>query len=78
MVFRRLKYEVAEEQLPRESQSIEAEMKNLNAELKQAKEEGKAAIKSAIAKLQNKTQAISDQLNKKISSRQGSILYRDR
>lgn len=67
IVFRRLKYEVAEEQLERESQAIDAEFKNLKEELKEAKEEDKARIKSAIAKLQNKAQATNELVIKKLN-----------
>jgi len=66
MVFRRLNYEVAEEQLIRESQAIEAEYKELKEELKEATAEGKADITSAIDKLQNKAQSINDQINRKV------------
>lgn len=66
MVFRRLKYEVADEQLERESKAIAAEFKNLKEELKEAKEEDKARIKSAIAKLQNKAQATNELVIKKL------------
>jgi hypothetical protein len=69
MVFRRLTYEVADDQWARESEAIEAEFRNLKEELKQVREEDKAAIKSAITKLQNKAQAVNDQLNNAIHRR---------
>jgi len=73
MVFRRLKYEVTEDQLARESEATAAEFKSLKEELKQAKEEDKAAIKAAIAKLQNKAQAINDQLKTKLSEAKSQL-----
>lgn len=73
MVFRRLKYEVAEEQLTRESEAIEAEFNSLKEELKEAREEDKAKIKAAMAKLQNKAQAINDQINKKIKESKDQV-----
>ena len=73
MVFRRLTYEVADDQWVRESEAIEAEFRNLKEELKQAREEDKAAIKSAITKLQNKAQAVNDQLNKKLSESRSQL-----
>lgn len=73
MVFRRLTYEVADDQWARESEAIDAEFRNLKEELKQAREEDKAAIKSAITKLQNKAQAVNDQLNKKLSESRSQL-----
>ena len=73
MVFRRLTYEVADDQWVRESEAIDAEFRNLKEELKQAKEEDKAAIKSAMGKLQNKAQAVNDQLNKKLSESKSQL-----
>lgn len=67
MVFRRLRYEVAEDQLNRESEAIAAEYRSLKEELKEASGEDKKAIESAIEKLQNKAQAINDQLKRKLS-----------
>lgn len=67
MVFRRLRYEVAEDQLNRESEAIAAEYRNLKEELKEARGEDRKAIESAIEKLQNKAQAINDQLKRKLS-----------
>lgn len=67
IVFRRLKYEVADEQLERESKAIAAEFKDLKAELKEAKEEDKVRIKSAIAKLQNKAQVTNELVKKSMN-----------
>jgi uncharacterized membrane protein len=67
MVFRRLKYEVADEQLQRESEAIETEFKNLKEELKEAREEDKAKIKAAINKLQQKAQTTNDLIKKKLN-----------
>jgi uncharacterized membrane protein len=66
MVFRRLRDEVAEDQLARESEAIAAELKTLKQELKDAREEDKAAIKSAISKLQNKAQATNELAKRKL------------
>ena len=73
MVFRRLTYEVAEDQWARESEAIDAEFRNLKEELKQAREEDQAAIKSAMGKLQKKAQAVNDQLNKKLSESRSQL-----
>lgn len=73
MVFRRLKYEVAEDQLARESEAISAEFNSLKSELKEAREEDKAAIKSAIAKLQNKAQATNDLVKRKLNESKNQL-----
>jgi len=73
MVFRRLKYEVADDQWTRESEAIEAEFRNLKEELKQAREEDKEAIKSAMEKLQKKAQAVNDQLKKKLGESKSQL-----
>jgi len=67
VVFRRLKYEVADDQLQRESAAIEAEFKSLKEELKEAKDEDKAKIKAAMARLQNKAQATNDLIKRKLN-----------
>src|SRR6478672_3693896 len=48
IVFRRLRDEVVEDQLKRESEAIASDYRNLKEELKEAREEDKAAIKTAI------------------------------
>ena len=67
MVFRRLRDEVAEDQLARESEAIAAEYRNLKEELKEAREEDKAAIKSAMAILQNKAHATNELVKRKMN-----------
>lgn len=67
MVFRRLQYEVVDDQLERESKAIAEEYKSLNEELRDAKEEDKARISSAIAKLQNKARATNDLITKELN-----------
>jgi uncharacterized membrane protein len=67
IIFRRLKYEVADEQMDRESKAIAADFKNLKEELKEAKVENKARIKSAIEKLENKAQATNELVAKKLN-----------
>jgi uncharacterized membrane protein len=73
MVFRRLRDEVADDQLARESEAIAAEYRNLKEELKEAREEDKAAIKSAIAKLQNKAHATDELVKRKLNETKGQL-----
>ena len=73
IVFRRLRDEVAEDQLKRESEAMAAEYRNLKEELKEAKEEDKAAIKAAIAKLQNKAHATDELLRKKMNDTKNQL-----
>ena len=67
IVFRRLRYEVEEEQLNRESEAISNEYKQLKEELIEAREADKANINASIKKLQNKAKAASDHLKKKMN-----------
>ncbi len=73
MIFRRLKYEVAEEQLRRESEAIEAEYQSLKEELEEAKEEDKVVIKASIDKLQNKAEVLSGQINRKVKENKDQL-----
>lgn len=73
VVFRRLKNEVAEDQLERESEAIAAEFQDLNEELKAAKEEDKARIKSAMAKLQKKAQVTNELIKKKMNESKSQV-----
>jgi uncharacterized membrane protein len=73
LVFRRLRDEVAEDQLARESEAIAAEFRNLKEELKEAKEEDKARIKSAIEKLQNKANATEELARKKMNQTKAEL-----
>jgi uncharacterized membrane protein len=73
IVFRRLKYEVEEDQWARESASIAAEYKALKEEFQTAREEDKAAIKAAMAKLQRKADAVNDQLMRKIGQSKSQL-----
>lgn len=73
MVFRRLRDEVAEDQLARESEAIATEFENLKQELKEAKEEDRAAIKSAIAKLQKKAQAANELVKRKMNESRSQV-----
>lgn len=73
IVFRRLKYEVADDQLERESKAIKAELADLKAELKESKEEDKARIKSAIAKLQNKARATHELVIRNMNESKGQF-----
>ncbi|MGZ8538751.1 MAG: DUF1269 domain-containing protein [Flavisolibacter sp.] len=73
MVFRRLRDEVAEDQLARESEAIAADYNNLKEELKEAREEDKAAIKSAMTKLQNKAHATDELAKRKLNETRGQL-----
>ena len=73
LVFRRLSDEVAEDQLARESEAIAAEYRSLEEELREARAEDKAAIKSAMAKLQNKAHATEELLRKKLNETKGQF-----
>jgi uncharacterized membrane protein len=66
LVFRRLRYEVEEEQLNREAEAISNEYEQLKEELKEAREADKAKINSSIEKLKNKAKLASDHLKKKM------------
>ena len=66
MVFRRLRYEVEEEQLNREAEAISNEYKQLKEEFNEAREADKASINASIEKLKNKAKAASDHLSKKM------------
>jgi uncharacterized membrane protein len=67
LVFRRLRYEVEDEQINREAESISAEYKQLKEELKEAREADKAKINASIEKLKNKARAANDLLKKKMN-----------
>jgi uncharacterized membrane protein len=66
LVFRRLRYEVEEEQLNREAEAISNEFKQLKEEFKEAREADKAKINASIEKLKNKAKAASNHLQKKM------------
>jgi uncharacterized membrane protein len=66
LVFRRLRYEVEDEQLNREAEAISNEFKQLKEELKEAREADKAEINASIEKLKNKAKAANDHLKKKM------------
>ena len=66
-VFRRLRYEVEDDQLNREAESISNEYKQLKEEFKEAKESDKAKINASIEKLQNKAKVVNDRLKKKMA-----------
>jgi len=73
MVFRRLRDEVAEDQLQRESEAIAADFRNLKEELKEAREEDKAAIKAAMVKLQNKAKATDELVKRKMNETRNQL-----
>ena len=66
LVFRRLRYEVEDEQLNREAEAISNEYKQLKEEFKEAREADKAKINASIEKLKTKAKAASDHLKKKM------------
>src|SRR6266511_1663205 len=66
LVFRRLTYEVEDEQINREAEAISNEYKQLNDEFKDAREADKAKINASIEKLKNKAKAADDHLKKKM------------
>jgi uncharacterized membrane protein len=65
-VFRRLRYEVVEDQLARETAASKAAMAELREELAQAKAEDKAAIQKQIDDAKKKLQVIEDQAKARI------------
>jgi uncharacterized membrane protein len=66
MVFRRLRSEVVEDQLARESAEFKAEVKQLKEELAQAHAENKAAIQAQIDDAKKKAQVMQDQAKARI------------
>ncbi len=66
LVFRRLRYEVEEEQLNREAEAISNEYKQLKEEFQEAREADKAQINASIEKLKNKATAANDHLKMKM------------
>jgi uncharacterized membrane protein len=80
LVFRRLRSEVAEDQLVRESAAFEAEMKQLHEELAEGRAEDKAAIQKEIDSVKKKlevmrsqAQAKSAQLKKEVDAKVASL-----
>lgn len=61
MVFRRLRSEIVEDQLARESAAFKAEVKQLKEELAQARAEDKAAIQAHLDEAKKKAQVMQDQ-----------------
>ena len=66
VVFRRLRYEVEDEQPNREAEAISNEFKQLKEEFKEAREADKVKINASIEKLKNKAKVANDQLKKKL------------
>jgi DNA anti-recombination protein RmuC len=66
IVFRRLRYEVAEDQLAREAAAFEAEAKQLKEELAQAHADNKAAIQAQIDAARSKAKVMQDQAKARI------------
>lgn len=66
LVFRRLRFEVVEDQMARESAAFQAEVKQLKAELSEAHAENKAAIQAQIDEAKKKAQVMQDQARARI------------
>ncbi|RTL57262.1 MAG: DUF1269 domain-containing protein [Sphingobacteriales bacterium] len=66
VVFRRLRYEVEDEQINREAEAISNEYKQLKEEFIEAREADKAKIKTSIEKLKNKAQVVNNHLKNKM------------
>lgn len=67
IVFRRLRDEVVEDQLVRESAAINAEFNAMKEELKESKEAGEAKINSAMAQLKAKADLTIEQIERKMA-----------
>lgn len=68
LVFRRLRSEVIEDQLIREAEAFDMEMKSLEAELAEASDEAKAAINKQIESTRIKLEAINQQAKEKFDN----------
>lgn len=66
IVFRRLRYEVEDDQLQRESEALAAEYKEWKNETKDAINADKEKIKKSVAKLKEKAQVTNQQIERKI------------
>jgi uncharacterized membrane protein len=66
LVFRRLRSEVEDDQLIRESEAFEKELKELEDEMAEANEEAKAAISAQIDNTKKKLQAINQRTKDKL------------
>ncbi len=73
IVFRRLRYEVEEDQLRRESEAMAAEFNELKEELKEAKEAGKTRISNAMANLKNKAYLANEQIRWKMDEAKSQL-----
>jgi uncharacterized membrane protein len=65
-VFRRLKHEVADDHLARESKAIATEYHKLEEELQDAGDKARKEIEAALEKLEAKASIVNDQLTKKL------------
>lgn len=73
IVFRRLRYEVEEDQLRRESDAMVAEYNELKEELKAVKEAGKTRINNALANLKNKANLTNEQIGRKMDEAKSQL-----
>ncbi len=73
VVFRRDRYEVADEQAERESKAMAAEYQTLKAEWKDANDERKAKINARIDSLRAKAKTASEALDKRIKDSQEEL-----
>lgn len=68
IVFRRLRYEVEEDQLQRESDAMVAEYNELKEEIREARDESKTKINNAVARLKDKAQITNEQIRRKVDA----------
>jgi hypothetical protein len=76
MVFRRLRSEVIEDQLARESAAYEASLKALNDELRKAIAENKAAIQKEIEQTKKHLRAIQDNAQQRLDQAKNEMEVR--
>lgn len=74
LVFRRLRDEVVDAQLARESKAIADEYQKLQEEMKEAGEERKAQVEKAIGRLESKARTINDQINRKLQETKDELV----
>lgn len=67
MVFRRIRSEVIDDQLNRETDALNAEIEELESELKAADEKARASIQKQIDKAKKKNKAIKEVVDKKLA-----------
>ena len=73
IVFRRLRYEVEEDQYRRETAAMVAEYNELKAELQEAREAAKTRINRTMANLENKAKLTNEQIERKMEEAKGQL-----